>query len=537
MRKNKDFKFDITLAFVIFAFLIIMSVTYISIFFYNKLATKEFQEKVKISADNIIQIYKTKEQLIKNSTYAIANSEFFSNNFNVNHDIISSIFKIFLSANPDFNNIKYVNEYGKINIFCKKNSQKIICSNNEQNSFVFRDFKLEKKVFTKEIITKNGLKFFTISPVMEDSKKGFIVLTSSINKLLNTDTDFYNLLMIDKKGNIYFTNFLKAKSIYDLFAYTLADKIKEKNGFVTKDIYVVPLNKNYKLVFIQNKKLINKSNEVSEKLALIMVLISIVIAIPLGVFFSKPLYSFYEELDMRVKEEIEKTKEKEQLLINQSKLAALGEMLGNIAHQWRHPLTRLSLLIQNLEMAYNMKKLDKERFEKFSSQAKAQINYMSETIDDFTNFFKKDTKKEEFCPKEIITNALTLMEGRLKQNKVDVKLEIIKTESIYGYKSEFSQVILNIINNAIDILKERNVNNKKIWIRINGKKIEIEDNAGGIPEDIKDKIFEPYFTTKFQSQGTGIGLYMSRVIITQHFNGELLAYNSKNGAVFVISLK
>jgi signal transduction histidine kinase len=129
------------------------------------------------------------------------------------------------------------------------------------------------------------------------------------------------------------------------------------------------------------------------------------------------------------------------------------------------------------------------------------------------------------------------MEARIKQNKLEIIFEAEKTEPIEGYKSEFSQVILNIINNAIDVLKERNVQHKKIWIRIHGKKIEIEDNAGGIPENIKDKIFEPYFTTKFQSQGTGIGLYMSRVIITQHFNGELYAYNSENGAVFVIKIK
>ena len=128
------------------------------------------------------------------------------------------------------------------------------------------------------------------------------------------------------------------------------------------------------------------------------------------------------------------------------------------------------------------------------------------------------------------------MEGRIKQNKVKVNLEVKKTEPILGYKTEFSQVVLNIINNAIDILKERNVKDATINISIDGKKIEIEDNAGGIPEDIKDKIFEPYFTTKFQSQGTGIGLYMSRIIITQHFNGKLYAYNSKKGAVFVIDL-
>jgi len=538
LRNSHDFKFDITVAFVIFAFLIVISLTYISIFFFTKISTKEFQEKVKISANNIVQIYKTKEDIIKKSTLAIADSELFSNNFKINPDIISSIFKIFLSANKDFLKIKYVNQYGKTITYCKKIDQEIICGQNDKNNFIFRDFKLQTELFTKEIMTNNGLVFETISPIKHNATKGFIILESTLSKLFSASSNFYNLILIDNKGKIYYSNFLKANSIFDLFSYTLAEKIKQANDkFVTNDIYVVSLNNKFKLIFIQNKKIVNKTNEISQKLALIMILISVFIAIPLGIFFSKPLYNFYEDLDKRVKEEIEKTKEKDQLLMHQSKLAALGEMLGNIAHQWRHPLTRLSLLIQNLEMAFKMKKLDEERFEKFKNNAMDQIEYMSQTIDDFTNFFRKDTKKEEFCPKEIIQQALHLMEARIKQNKLEIIFEAEKTEPIEGYKSEFSQVILNIINNAIDVLKERNVQHKKIWIRIHGKKIEIEDNAGGIPENIKDKIFEPYFTTKFQSQGTGIGLYMSRVIITQHFNGELYAYNSENGAVFVIKIK
>ncbi|ACM93284.1 PAS/PAC sensor signal transduction histidine kinase [Nautilia profundicola AmH] len=537
MRNSNDFKFDITVAFVIFAFLIVISVTYISIFFFTKISTQEFQEKVKISANNIIQIYKTKEDIIKKSTLAIANSELFSNEFKINPEIVSSIFKIFLSANRDFLKIKYVNQYGKTIVYCKKIDHEIMCGENDKNNFIFRDFKLQTSIFTKEIMTNEGLVFETISPIKGDSKKGFIILESTLKRLFNNSSNFYNLLLIDQEGRIYYSNFLKAKSIFDLFTYTLADRIKKANDmFVTNDIYVVSLNKKFKLVFIQNKKLINKTNEVSQKLAMIMILISVFLAIPLGIFFSKPLYNFYRDLDKRVKEEIAKTQEKDQLLMHQSKLAALGEMLGNIAHQWRHPLTRLSLLIQNLEMAYNKNKLDKEFLENFQKKALSQIEYMSQTIDDFTNFFKKDTKKEHFCPKEIIEQALQLMDARIKQNKLEIIFDVKNTEPIEGYKSEFSQVILNIINNAIDILKERNVQNKKIWIRIKGKTIEIEDNAGGIPEEIRDKIFEPYFTTKFQSQGTGIGLYMSRVIITQHFNGELYAYNSENGAVFVIQM-
>jgi len=537
LKKTDEFKFDIITAFSIFAFLIIVAVTYSAIYIFTNITTQEFKDKVKLSADNIYYIYKEKVTNIKNATEALSTNDIFNTKFTVNPDIIKSVFKTMLLANSEMKEIDYYNRYGKYVIGCEKTQNNVYCLNREQKSLQVNNYKSSEKLFFKEEIDKNGLKLVTVAPILKKDSNGFIEVKALIQKLGSLNTDLFYDILIDSKGKIFLSNFYKAQSIYDLFNYTLGDKIlKTKEGFVSDDIYVKELSPNLKIVLIQNKKLINKTNEVSKKMVLIMIAISILLAIPLGIFFSKPLYKFYEELDSKVKEEIEKRQQKEQMLMHQSKLAALGEMLGNIAHQWRHPLTRLSLLIQNLEMASQMNRLDKDFVEKFKDKALTQINYMSQTIDDFTNFFKKDTKKVEFCPKEIIEDALKLMEGRIKQNKVRVNLEIIKTEPILGYKTEFSQVVLNIINNAIDILKERNVKDATINIRIDGKKIEIEDNAGGIPEDIKDKIFEPYFTTKFQSQGTGIGLYMSRIIITQHFNGKLYAYNSKNGAVFVIDL-
>jgi signal transduction histidine kinase len=535
LRNSNDFKFDITVAFVIFAFLIVVSVTYTAIYIFTNLTTEEFKDKVKLAANNMYFIYKQKEDTIKDTTIALSKNDIFNTDFHINPLIIKSVFKTMLYANENIQEINFYNRYGKLNIGCEKVSKDVVCYENNRKLNII-DFD-KNNLFFKENLKQNGIVYIAITPI-ENKQVGFIEVKALI-KFPNKENTFYNYMIIDKNGKIFYSTspLYHAKTIYDLYNYFLADRLmKLKEGFISDDIYVKTFSPNIKAIFIQNKSVISKTNKASQRMALIMIIISIFVAIPLGIFFSRPLYKFYEELDKRVKEEIEKRQQKEQLLMHQSKLAALGEMLGNIAHQWRHPLTRLSLLIQNLEIAFNMKKLDKERFEKFKENALMQINYMSETIDDFTNFFKKDTKKVEFCPKEIIEDALKLIDARIKQNKVEVQLDIKKTEPIYGYKTEFSQVILNIINNAIDILKERNIENKKIWIRIDGKKIEIEDNAGGIPENIKDKIFEPYFTTKFQSQGTGIGLYMSRVIITQHFNGKLYAYNSKNGAVFVIEL-
>ncbi len=535
MRDSRDFKFDLIFAFVIVSFLIIVSVTYMALYIFSDLTTKEFKDKITIVANSTYRMYKHKEKNIENTINALSQNDIFNSSFSVSDVAIKSLFKAMLFSDSSLKEINFYNIYGKLKVGCKRLDDNIYCYENHK-SLKVDNFNLDT-VLIKEILEKNGINFIGISP-LKTKNKGFLEVKSLFTFPKKFST-FYDFLVIDNKGNIYYSSFDNkyAKNIYDLYNYLLANKIiKTNTGFITDDIYVKKISNNIKFIYIQNKNVISKTDSASQKMAFILFIIAIFIAIPLGIFFSKPLYKFYEELDKRVKEEIERRRQKEEMLAHQSKLAALGEMLGNIAHQWRHPLTRLSLLIQNLEMAYKMNKLDEDRFNKFKDNALTQINYMSETIDDFINFFKKDTKKVEFSPKEIVSNALKLLEGRISQNNVKVEIEVTKDEKIYGYKTEFSQVVLNIINNAIDVLKERNIENKKIFIRINGKKIEIEDNAGGIPQNIKDKIFEPYFTTKFQSQGTGIGLYMSRVIITQHFNGKLYAYNSKNGAVFVIEV-
>ena len=535
MRNSNDFKFDLTFAFVIFAFVIIVITTYMSIYMFTNLTTKQFKDKIQLVAKNMYKDYKSKEKTIKNTTLAIAKNDIFNTSFTPNINVIKSVFKTMLYANTDLREINYYNSYGKNIISCDKKNGVIFCKNSGR-MLKIKNLKNDKNLFFLEKFKKNAIEFIAFSPTKIGNTTGFIEVKALINNFF-IKNNLYHLIFFDKKGNILYSDFYQAKSLNDIFNYFITDEIlKTKNGFITDNIYVKSFSPNMKIVFVQNETLIDKTNDLSKKLTFFMLVLSIFLAVPLGIFFSKPLYQFYKELDKRVNEEIQKRRHKEQLLMQQSKLASLGEMLGNIAHQWRHPLTRLSLLIQNFELAAKKNRLTPEYIEKFKNNASLQIKYMSDTIDDFTNFFKKDTRKVDFYPKDIIEETLKLLEGRLKQNRVEVDLDIIDSVKIKGYRSEFSQVVLNIINNAVDVLKQRDIKNKKINIKIEGKTIKIEDNAGGIPEDIKDKIFEPYFTTKFQSQGTGIGLYMSKVIITQHFKGELLAYNSKDGAVFVIKI-
>jgi len=509
IRLKNSYRLEITLAFIFFAFFIMLIMTSIGMFYFTKLSKEKFEENVLLSFKNIEYNFHQKEKLSLNALLAVTNGTILKN-FTPNVDILSVVFKTLLISNDDFKSIVYKNP--KFNFFCKKESGEIYCN--------YGNF-----------INSDKLSFFTKINANDNS---LIIQTSLYNFLKSLPNTQFKILMIDKEGKILYSNFIKAKTIFDMFSSSIAKKMLIKNNkFITNDIYVSKLGK-YKLIFMQNKKFLNRQKIIARNLAITIFIISMLLAIPFGFFFSKPLYEFYELLDNKVQEEIEKNREKEQMLMHQSKLASLGEMLGNIAHQWRHPITRISLLVQNLQTAYEMQKLDENYMKKFYAKVNEQINYMSNTIDDFTSFFKKDKEKQNFSIQGVIEDALKLLEGRIKNIKIIKNYnEDIK---INGYKTEFSQVILNILNNAIDALNEREILNKEIIIRVYKNIIEIEDNAGGIDETIKDKIFEPYFTTKFQSQGTGIGLYMSKIIITKHFNAKLIVENSNNGAVFKIIL-
>ena len=533
LKKKHKFKWDITTAFIIFGLILVLATTYLGILGIKKITGEEFKNRVIETARGIKERFQMEIEVLKKSGKEIATSPLFLDNFQINPDIAGAIFRMVLASNPNFIQVGYFNKEGQEIIGCQKKRGIIWCHSGGGKW----DTNLTGKGYRLGEVVKNGeLILEILYPTGTKGKGGFIGIGSRLHHLIDQTTPFYWIL-IDKSGKIWSTNFFKGESVADIFNYLIVQKIKNgEKGFISDDIYLLPLGKKYKLLLLQNKTLLQKTDHLAKNYALLMMAISILIAIPLGIFFSRPFYQFYRELDQRVQEEIEKRREKEQLLLHQSKLATLGEMLGNIAHQWRQPLTRLSLLIQNLEILSQLGRLTPEKVEEFSERATLQIQYMSNTIDDFIHFFRRDRKKVEFSPKELVEEILKLTEGRLKQKGVKVEVEVEDEKPIYGYRSEFAQVLLNLINNGIDVLEERKIPEPKIWIRIKGRRIEVEDNGGGVSPEIGNKIFEPYFTTKFQSQGTGIGLYMSKVIIQQRFGGQLSYYNSPRGAVFVIEI-
>ena len=225
----------------------------------------------------------------------------------------------------------------------------------------------------------------------------------------------------------------------------------------------------------------------------------------------------------------------------QNKHAAMGEMIGNIAHQWRQPLNALGLAIQKIRLYHDEDMLTDEILDKSVEKSNMLIQKMSTTIDNFRNFFKIDKLKKEFNIKVAMESTFGLIESTLKKHDIKLdKSDMQQNIEYLGYKNEFEQVLLNIMSNAKDALVQNNIQNPKIKIKTTTTKndivIEIFDNAGGVPNDIINKIFEPYFTTKEQGKGIGIGLYMSKTIIESKMDGKLSVKNNNDGACFTIQL-
>ncbi len=242
-----------------------------------------------------------------------------------------------------------------------------------------------------------------------------------------------------------------------------------------------------------------------------------------------------------LKKIMEKQKEQEQILIHQSRMAAMGEMIGNIAHQWRQPISTISLLIQDINDAYDYGDLNQEYLDEFSAKTLKQIRFMSETIDDFRDYLRPDKTMKPFSLVESVKNSIKIMDATFKNNDVKVTFDYDGDIVVPGYKNEFSQVLLNIFKNVKDEIELRKVKEGELHISLRdaGEKafLEIEDNAGGIPEEIIDRVFDPYFSTKEEYGGTGIGLHMSKNIIETNMNGTIRVENSAKGARFTIELQ
>jgi len=228
-------------------------------------------------------------------------------------------------------------------------------------------------------------------------------------------------------------------------------------------------------------------------------------------------------------------KNKEEILIHQSKMATMGEMIGVIAHQLKQPLNNMSLYCGDVKDSYIHNEIDEEFVQEFHKNTKEQIVFMNETINGFMNFFNPKKEKKEFTIKSAVDATLKLLDKQLENNKITLTCNI-GGEKTYGVETELEQVLLNLITNAKDAFNERAIENRQIHINTLTKDkysiIIVEDNAGGIKEENLEKIFDPYFTTK--EYGTGTGLYMVKLVVKSSFRGDLKIQNTKSGAKFIL---
>jgi len=229
---------------------------------------------------------------------------------------------------------------------------------------------------------------------------------------------------------------------------------------------------------------------------------------------------------------------KDEILIHQSKMATMGEMIGVISHQLKQPLNILSLYCSDIKDSHKYNEIDDDFIEKFDKDTQEQIAFMTETINGFTNFFNPNKEKKQFSLKSAVDSTLHLLDKQMVNNNITIHTTI-GAENIYGTESEFSQIFLNLITNSKDAFIENSIEDREINITSFTKDqysvVIFEDNAGGIPKENIDKIFDPYFTTK--EYGTGTGLYMVKLVIHNSFEGKLKIQTSDNGTKFIIIFK
>ncbi len=413
-------------------------------------------------------------------------------------------------------------------------------------NFMFKD--PEKLQFLQTI---KGLFFVTFSSLLLYllSKQFFINLQREKDKLDNTNNILENIIenapiiifWKDRNGvyrgsNKLFLELMNLKNKDELLGKKDSDfNIVENKDFMSDDLYVMT-NKKPKLNYIET--ISAKNNDVrilnTSKVPLLDENKNVIGV--LGVI---------QDITEQIKNQ-NQLKESEQLLIQQSKLASMGEMIANIAHQWRQPLSVISTSATGIKIQKEMGVSDDNAEIKSLDCINENAQYLSDTIDDFRNFFKKSKTKSLVNLDILLEKTLKLILTRLKNKNISIVKDDLNI-TFETYEGEIIQVFMNIINNSIDAFEDKNYD-KFIFFETqkfqNKIVIKIKDNAGGIDEKIIDRIFEPYFTTKELKQGTGIGLYMCNEIIVKHLNGKIIVsnesfeYNNQEyiGSLFIIEL-
>ncbi|MEA1914182.1 MAG: ABC transporter substrate-binding protein [Campylobacterota bacterium] len=283
-----------------------------------------------------------------------------------------------------------------------------------------------------------------------------------------------------------------------------------------------------KWIKVENAEFYDK--ELMLKISIITIIIGLML-----LYRQYILQKLNKQLKIDVAKEVENNRKKDHILFHQTKLATMGEMINSIAHQWRQPLNEINSIVMTIDYIMMQHKISNSQIDQKLQSIERHTKYMSNTIDDFRDYFKPNKMKKEFTFEQVMDQSLKILEATLSKYEINIDKIVYNDFKNYNYLGEMVQVLITIVNNAKDALVQNNVKNPKITIVINNS-ITIEDNAGGIPKNYINKIFEPYFTTKGDKHGTGIGLHMSKVIMESSLDGKIEVVNSHNGAKFTLKL-
>lgn len=585
-KEHRNFGLKLFFSFLLFTVLIIITITVIHIHFSDEQKLHQFEREVSLQAAekkiHFDEYFKKKEDAI----IALSKNEYFvkyiSNGLYKYY--IDLLFLTIMDANKDYMQIRFIGKdgYEKLRYDRDKHSlepYKSTLLQDKSNRYYFKDTALlgDKDVWFSQIDLniEHGMIEKPNRPVVRVAKpiyidnvfEGIIIINVFMQKLIDniSQSSIYDVYLVDDGG--YYIKHKSKKydwSLYDSkhsidmdFSADVVYAIQTnyKNGAVFgNNIYVQSLilgNQKINMVFVEKDKSLQEVNDNNNKMILTILIFATIFSVIFSYLLSKPLKNMHQvvlsqsdelhdlatNLNRKVALETMKNAKKDRMLQHQSKLAELGDMIGNIAHQWRHPLTRLSLTLQNLKAYKNKGKMSDTMLDEALENSIYQIEFMSNTIDNFKNFYKKDVKKSEFKVHLVLENVLRIIGSVLEHNNIQLEINNADDLKFYGNKNEFSQVLMNLIINAKDAFENQKTQTPKIVIDImeynNKIRIDIGDNAGGIPKDIIDDIFNPYFTTK-DEKGTGIGLYLSKAIIEDKMKGKLTVKNSEEGAIFSI---
>ena len=448
----------------------------------------------------------------------------------------------------DTSNIKIDNNIKLNTLIDNENYKKIqLLKNKSKQIVILNCFKKEYEVTLKNIFNDTYIFYFYDITKYHDVE---VQLKQSLSELTCKKEELQALFdlagngisILDKNGLFLYAN----KFFQDMIGYTMEELYSKSCISLSSEEYressEVAVEKAIKYGSIQNfRKICITKNGVKLNASMSLSYLKNRNEIIMITSDITNDMKYQEKLKKQVEQEVSKRTEQYEVLCHQSRLAAMGEMIDSIAHQWRQPLNSMGIIIQGLKHLSNNNELNSELLKEIEEEIVEKITYMSQTIDDFSTFFRISKKQELFNILKSIQDSIRLIDVQLNHNNIKIKTNIqnnINLE-VLGFANEFRQVILNIIHNAmtaiIDSQKKDGLINISISSNKNKISIEILDNGTGIKKEYLQKIFDPYFTTK--DKGSGIGLYMSKIIIEHHMQGNLTVENLKDGAIFTIELK